>query len=206
METNEWKTAWQALNARLEKLEMLEERTIRQMLYNKSGKSLGKLINFEILSLLIVLPVIPTVFYAIHLLEIKAQNPLVAEILPFMKIIFGICAVVCILYIPWEIYKVNKLMKVDFAGNISENRRIISLYDIWTKRERLGSLISVPVTLAWAVYTYAKLQMPLAIWIFMICIFAGVLLFLYYYYRKIYYPSINAIRKSLDELQELDDK
>ena len=152
-----------------------------------------------------MLSIIPTGFYVMHFLGIKAQIPLVAEILPFLKITFGIFAAVSILYIPWEIYKVNKLMKVDFAGNISENRRIISLYDIWTKRERLGTLISIPFLMAWSVYIYAKLQVPFARWIFMICVFAGSLLFVYYYYRKIYYPSINAIRKNMDELKELDD-
>lgn len=198
MELDELKNTWAALDERLKQSESLNTRMVKEMLETKSNKSLSRILRYEIIGAVVVLAIAPFILFIyddrFHIKD-KTIGPL------FLASMFFFC----LLSFIWQIFKIYNLMKVDFSAVVSDNIRIINRYNIWIKREKLITWVSIPLMGVLCTYLYAQLNANLFLWVFLTCMFIFVTLITYYQYKKVYDKNINSILKSLDELKELEE-
>jgi hypothetical protein len=110
MELDELKNVWASLDERLNKQEKLKESILKEMMQSKTSKTVSKLINYDLLSICILLALIPfCVFVMGHFRYGFWGNTTI-----ILAIIFS-----CI-YGLWAIYKLHGLMKFDFSKNIND--------------------------------------------------------------------------------------
>ncbi|GHV72125.1 hypothetical protein FACS189420_8750 [Bacteroidia bacterium] len=137
------------------------------------------------------------------------RNPLfdlivVTETQSQICIIFAILFA-CI-YIIWAVYKLHGLMKVDFSKNINDNIYYMNKYNIHIKWDKIASRIYIPIFAILCILSYAESKVSVQIWVFMICLLLLVTLLTYWSWKGIYDNNIAAIRKSLEELKELEEE
>jgi len=196
MELDELKNTWLSLDERLRKQEILKESIVREMMHSKADKSLNRLINMEIVGIIILLLVMPAIVYAFDF------HPHLPGYAVFMRAMIP----VCIIGLLWQILKVYKLTRIDLAGAISNNIRHTNEYNIWIKRERMSMIVFVPVIGLCVAYMYAQLNVNTTLWAFLTCTFLALCIYTYWAYKKLYKKNIDSILKSLDELKELEEE
>lgn len=197
MELQELKNTWTVLDEQLKKNEMLNKQMIQEMLQKKSNRSLNKLLNNEFFSLTIWLLAIPLSIWGYHLP--KFDNFL------FPKILFAVIFVTSILAVIWSCYQLRNLMKIDFSKGVKDNIYNVSKYIILLKKEKIAVYFGLaPIYFILGVLCYYEIGANVSYWIFLImaCIFGIVLS--YWIYKRIYDTNIQVIKKSLEELNELE--
>jgi len=200
MELEELKNTWMVLDEQLKKNEMLNKQIIREMLYKKSNKSLNGLINTEFFGMIVALLALPLCIglynYRYHILV----NTLSA------KILMVVCIATCILGIVWMCYKIWKyLLKIDFSKSVKDNIQWVNQYAIVIKKEKIVSyFIVLPVFSLLGIYNYYERKVNFSFWIFLVVVLIVIAAITYWSYKKIYDANIQSIKKSLEELNELN--
>lgn len=196
MELEELKNIWSSLDDRLKKQETLKETIIKEMLKAKSDKALSRLINYELIGILVLLLIIPVIIYAFDLHTKLAGHRI------FMYSMF----VISIVLLLWQVIKVYGLMHIDYTKPVNTNIHYANKYNIWIKKEKMVMLFLIPVVLIPCFYFYAVLNVNAFLWAFLICLSVGLVLYSIWSYKKLYDKNITSILKSLDDLKELEEK
>jgi len=197
MEFEELKNAWTVLDEQLKKNETLNKRLVQEMLCNKSNKSLNKLMNLEVLNIIILFLAIPL---CIWLFNYRFTNFL------FPKILFAVAVAVSIFGIILSCYTLKKyFMKIDFANNIGDNILCLNKYNIlYRKGKMINYFFIIPVFSVLGILSYYELKVSFHLWIFLFVALTIGIGLTYWAYKKIYDTSILSIKKSLEELKELE--
>ena len=198
MELEELKNIWASVDERLKKQEILEENIIKEMNRKKTNKSLNALQWSEFIGIPILLTVISLIVYK------YGQFGGTSRIWDISILIFF---VICIILFPYILYKIYLLMRVDLSGNIKNNLFCINKFAIIVKKERLIFWrfflpLCVGVPIPWLI----EVGTSTALWTVYICLVVFGALFGYWSYKKIYDKNIQIIKKSLEELKELEEE
>lgn len=198
MELEEMKNVWELLNRKLEEDKSLKESLILRMIQTKANKSVNKLINYDILSFVILLLLIPSLAYGYH--RYGGQF--------IMWDIYVLYAMLlCLSGVFWYVYKIQLLMKVDLSQKISENIYRTNRYNIWIKREKfLMNIIFGPIFVLLAVLMLIEMNARFDLWICVVCLFVLALVTTYWSYKRIYDKNVASILKSFDEIRDLEEK
>ena len=199
MELEEFKNTWAAFHNRLKENELLNKRLIQGMLSDKSNKALNKLVNIEMISMLIILPIIPLCFW---FLTYRFANFL------FPKILFVFVIAIGIIGVTWSGYTMKKyLLKIDFSKNIKDNMHYVNKFAIYYgKGKIINYFFIIPVLSLLGILSYYELKAPFFLWIFLfVCLTIGFIT-TYWIYKKVYDTNIQSIQKSLEELKELEEE
>ena len=198
MELDELKEAWAALDNRLKKNEELNENIILEMMKSKAGKSISKLMNWDIFGASVLLLIVPFFVFAFDKFGGKF---IMWDILIISSVIY------CIIFFPWYLYKIYGLMKIDFSKNIHDNIYYMNRYNIQIKRERnLTYYIVMPVLGVIGILTYGTMKATLPLWIFLICVYILGTSLSFWSYKRLYDKNIETILKSLEEIRELKEE
>ena len=167
------------------------------MAQSKADKSINRLINWEIFSVIILILAIPLTFHVSRLVG--------KFIFPYITLIYT--AVYCCIFVIWYIYKLSGLMKVDFSKTISDNIYYTNRYNIQIKREKFAVyFVFSPLFVILAILSYAELKVNTQLWIFMICILLLAILTTYWMYKRLYGKNIASILKSMNEIKQLEEE
>jgi hypothetical protein len=196
MELEELKNAWVSVDERLKKQEILKGSIIKEMIYSKTDKSLKRLFWSDGISIPLGLALIPFLVYAYGKLGGKS-------IFWDSTIIFA--GVFCITYLPFLVYRVYGLMKIDISGNIKDNLFHINQYNIWIKREKRSMAFIGPLVLILVSLNFIERKANVFLWTFWICTGIFLILYSYWSYNKFYGKNIQSIQKNLEALKELEE-
>jgi len=196
MELEELKTVWASVDERLKKQEILKESIIREIISGKINKSLNKLFWNDSIGIPILLLLIPFLVYAYG----KAGGK---YILWDSIVIFA--GVLSVVYLPFLIYRVYGLMKINISGNIKENLFYINRYKIQIKMEKYSYAFVMPVLFIFTGFWFMEAKMNASQWALLICIIVLAALVFYWSYNKFYDKNIQSIKKNLEELEELKE-
>ncbi len=199
MELDELKNVWITLDNKLQKNEKLNERLIREILERKSGKALNRLINFEWFGIIVFILATPVIIW------LWGQSRFDGTIAPKILFVWVFIHVVCGLVYTGK--SVMNLMKIDFTKDIKLNTEIINRLIIKIKKEKQISIfLIIPVYYILGAISYYELHANLSLWTFMITIFIIGILGTYWQYDRYYASNIQTIKRSLDELKELQEE
>ena len=198
MELEELKEAWAALDNRLKRNEELKESIILEMIESKAGTSINRLVNWDIFGVSVSLLAIP---FSVFMYDKFGGKFLMWDILII------VCVIHCVVFIPWCVYKIYELMKIDFSKKIHDNIYYMNRYNVQVKREkRITYYISMPVLGIIGILTYGTMKASLPWWIFLTCIYVLGILSCYWINKRVYAKNIESILKSLDEIRELKEE
>ena len=200
MDMNQIKENWLLLDNRLKKTEGLNDRIIKEILMQKSNKSLNRLFNFELFGIAICLIMIPFIFYALSLMPPHIFHNIKYYVLGFTSLLL-----ICI-SLGFQLYKINLLQHIDLFSSVVNNIKIMQRYNITIRKEKIiiliGSYIVICVLTA-ILFTFKQVETWR--WIVLIITTIGIIpLLAYWEYGKFYKSNIRSIKDSLDELKELD--
>ena len=189
------KSEWSAMNDRMERQEIFKEKIFCQMLNAKSDKSLSRLMKYEVISVIFSVLFIPVLLYMHNMEEREMIRPIIIGAVLFM--------VICIF---WYGFKVLVLSKIDFTKTLKNNLLYINKYAVYIKHEKLiGYYFLIPLIMGACAFYYAKLHVPLYLWVFLSS--AGIALIIYtIYFYRLYNKNISTIQHNLEELRELEEK
>lgn len=198
MELEEMKNTWELLNRKLEEDKSLKESLILEMTRTKANKSINKLLNYDILSFVILLLLIPFLVWGYS--SYGGQF--------IMWDIYVLYAMVlCLLGAFWYVFKIQLIMKVDVSQQIGENIYRTNRYNIWAKREKfLMNIIFGPIFVMLAVLMLIEMNAQFDLWIGVICLFVLASVTTYWSYKRIYDKNIASILKSFDEIRDLEEQ
>lgn len=197
MELDELKNTWSSLDERINKNSLFSDAVIRKFIREKADRSVRKLLNYEILGIVILLLMFPFIVY-------QLDSRFGAHLMRDVCLIFA--GILDLALLVWEVYKLRGLLKIDFSKQLSDNAYYINKYNIRLKREKLVMCFAFPVLGALIALVYAQENVSLPMWIILICVLliAGVLS--YWSYRGVFNVYIDSIRKSIEELEELKEE
>nr|WP_129731663.1 hypothetical protein [Parabacteroides goldsteinii] len=198
MELDELKHTWDLLNRKLEEDKSLKESLILEVIRAKADKSVNKLVNYDILSFVLLILLVPFIAYAYF--HYSGQFRLWD--------IYTIYAMaVCLSGIVWYVLKIRILMKVDLSQKISANIYYTNRYNILVKREKLlMNMIVGPVFPILAIFMLIEMNSRAYLWIGVISLFVLASMTTYWSYKRIYDKNISSILKSLGEIKDLEEK
>jgi predicted transporter len=73
------------------------------------------------------------------------------------------------------------------------------------KWEKPVSAIAVSVILIFGILRFVEVKANMFSWIVLVCSILFLILFIYWFYRRVYSKNINSVLKSLEELKALKD-
>ena len=196
MELEELKTVWASVDERLKKQEIMKESIIREIISVKINKSLNKLFWTESIGIPILLLLIPLIVYQYGKFGGK-------HILWDSIVIFA--GVFCVVYLPFLIYRIYLLMKIDISGNIKNNLFYLNRYNIQIKREKYGMAFIGPLIFIFGSLWFIEIKAKAPLWALWICMLIFLTLLSYWSYNKFYNKNIQSIQKNLEELEELKE-
>lgn len=198
MELDEMKNTWELLNRKLEEDKSLKESLILEMIRTKANKSVNKLLNYDILSFVILILLIPFLVWGYR--SYGGQF-----IMWDIYILYAMA--LCLSGVFWYVFKIQLIIKVDVSQKISENIYRTNRYNIWIKREKfLMNVIFGPIVILLAVLMLIEMNARIDLWITVICLFGLASVTTYWSYRRIYDKSIASILKSFEEIKDLEEK
>jgi len=198
MELNELKNRWMVLEEQLKKNGTLNRQIIQEMLYKKSNKSLKRLINVDLLSAIVLALIIPV---CVWLLDISCFGNILS-----LKIITIVCIIICIVGIIWYCYKLKCLLKINFSNSIKDNMYSVNKYTIMVRQEKIANYILMAILSPLAIYLYYEFKASFSLWTFLVvCLTVGTAL-IYWIYKRFYNTNLQIIKKSLDEMKELEEE
>jgi len=197
MELDEMKNTWETLDNRLNKIQLLQDSLIREMMQTKVNKRIDRLRNWEILGAAVVIFVIPFIAYLYLTYNWD---------FPAWHIFLILAFIVCVGLSFWQISKVQRLLKIDYSKNISENIIHINRFKIQYEKEKLIMNFITPVFFIFIVINYAYMGAQLSKWILMICVLLFAAIYNYWAYKIMIKRKIPTILKSMEELKELEEE
>ncbi|QIK59457.1 hypothetical protein G7050_06275 [Dysgonomonas sp. HDW5A] len=176
----------------------LTDDNIRHIIYKKGKTALGRLLWFEVIGLIVVLPFIAAPY--IHALYLP-RVPYPA----FTKYFFIVC---CIISFCWQIYKVQLLNKIDLKQmDILSGLKIISRYKLFIKRELFVGVAFACIILGSFCYEYIDIisdQGKVLFYLFNMAVLIIVCLIMLVFYKFFYKKNIESIESSLKEVKEME--
>ena len=198
MELEELKNAWTELDNQLKENKSMNKTIVMKMAQSKADKIIGRLINWEIISVVILILIIPLAYYA-------SQWFVGKHMLSYFVMLFAIGY--CCIGTVWYIYKISGLMKIDFSKAISDNICYTNRYNIQIKREKFATYVIIgPGAAILLILSYAELKVNTQLWIFLVCLLLLTTLITYWGYKRLYEKNINSILKSLNEIKQLEEE
>ena len=198
MELDEIKSAWTAMDERLKKNEGLNERLIKEILMQKSSKSLKKLYNYEMFGTITMLIVLPILIYIFTQFKQSTLHQFMTY--PALGIFFiGMIS---------QLYKLILLFKIDLQKKVKENIAIIQRYNVYIKMETIIGIIVTSIFLLGTIIGVLLLQYKMETWRWagiIVSIFGIFPLGVYWQYKKVYKANIQSILNSLEELKDLEE-
>jgi hypothetical protein len=189
------KSEWSAMNDRMEKREILEEKMFCQMLNAKSDKSLNRLVAYEVAGLIFGVLFVPVLFYCFNSIELGFERTVIIGAIVFLAI--------CVIWIGIKIFA---LSKIDFSKSLKNNLFYVNKFAIYIKYERLiGYYFVIPLAGLICVIHYTKIHASLFWWVLMSCFLTTMIIFVIFFYR-LYSKNISTIQQNLEELRELEEK
>lgn len=197
MELEELKNTWKLLDGKLEEDKSLKESIILEMIHTKADKLVNKMINWDIVGVVILILLVPSILYTYSLFKGKS-------LMWDSYMIYS--AALSLMFSFVGMYNLRALMKIDLAKKVSENIYYINKYNILTKRTK-NALIFVlgPIYVIGAIMMYIELKANIYLWIFMGCMLLLTIFTSYGFYKK-YSKNITSILRSLNEIKELEEK
>jgi len=198
MELSELKNTWTVLEEQLKKNEMLNKQIVQEVLYKKSNKSLNRLINVDFIGLIVMLLAIPA---CIWLYNIPGMGNVLS-----IKVFSVAMTIICALGAIWYVYKLKYALKIDFSKNVRENMCCINKYTILLKKEKLATYFGlVPIVTLLGAFCYYELKASFSLWVFLIVAITFAVVAEYWLYKRYYDTNIQSIKKSLEEMKELEE-
>lgn len=198
MELDEMKNTWELLNRKLDEDKSLKESLILEMIRTKANKSVNKLLNYDILSFVILILLIPFLVWGYR--SYSGQF-----IMWDIYILYAMA--LCLSGVFWYVFKIQLMMKIDVSQKISENIYRTNRYNIWIKREKfLMNVIFGPIVILLAVLMLIEMNARIDLWITVICLFGLASITTYWSYKRIYDKNIASILKSFEEIKDLEEK
>jgi hypothetical protein len=199
MELEELKNVWKSIDERLEKQEVLKENIIREMIYAKSNKSVSKLLNCEVLSMVGYFCAILLTVFLIYFEPFREQTQVAGDIFIWTML------VICVVGIVLSFIKIVELTKMDFTKNIKDISLLVNKYNIRIRNERIASIVLIPVIALVAIWLYVIMHANAFQWISLVCALIVGPFLTYYTFKKVYDRNIATIRQSLAELKDLEE-
>jgi len=198
MELEELKNAWDSVDERLKKQELLKECIIKEMNYKKTNKSLNALQWSEFIAIPVLLAVVSLIVYK------YGQFGGISRMWDISILLFF---VICIILLPYLMYKAYLLIKVDLSGNIRNNLLYINKFAIIVKKERIVFWrFFLPFCVIIPIPRLIEAKISAALWTTYVCLVIFGALVGYWSYKKIYDKNIQTIKKSLEEIKELEEE
>jgi len=195
MNVENLKSEWSAMNDRMEKQDIFKEKVFCQMLNAKSGKSLSRLVAYEVMSLIFSVLSIPVLLYFLNYTAMEFVRTVIIGAIVLLTI--------CVF---WYGIKVFVLSKIDLTKSLKNNLLYINKYAIYIKYEKLiGYYFLIPLIIVLCTFHYAKMHVSLYLWVLMSCVGVAAILFTIYFYH-LYNKNISTIQQNLEELRELEEK
>lgn len=192
------KNTWELLNRKLDEDKSLKESLILEMIRTKANKSVNKLLNYDILSFVILILLIPFLVWGYR--SYSGQF-----IMWDIYILYAMA--LCLSGVFWYVFKIQLMMKIDVSQKISENIYRTNRYNIWIKREKfLMNVIFGPIVILLAVLMLIEMNARIDLWITVICLFGLASITTYWSYKRIYDKNIASILKSFEEIKDLEEK
>ena len=195
MEIENLKNTWQDLDHQLKENLILKENIVKEILHSKTTKALSRLINFETLCTAIVFMVIPFMVFTLkHLKMVQIQRYFIIGCIALVSI-----GCLC------QIWKLYMLMKIDLTNAIGYNIRLIQRYNIQIKREKIFTVIVLPIIMMMAIIPVIRFNIEAWRWAAIISICCITILICVWQYKRFYKTNIRSIFQSMDELRELEE-
>lgn len=191
------KYTWNVLDKRLNKMELIHDSLIRNIIQTKVNKSIDRLRNWEIVGAAVVILVIPFITY----LYLTTHRDFLA-----WHLFMILAAIMCVFLSFWQISKVQRLMKIDYSKNISRNINHINRFKIQYEKEKLFMNLVGPVFLILIAINYAQMNARLYQWVLMISLILFTAIYSFWCYKAIIKQKIPTILKSMEELKELEEE
>ena len=203
MELEELKNIWASVDERLKGNGMLNKRLVQEMLSNKSNKSLNKLVNIEMFNIIVLLLVIPFWIWLFNFHPLK-----IFETILSIKILSVFSLAVCIFGIIYGGYTLKKyLLKIDFSKSIKDNMHYVNKFAIYYRKGKMiNYFVIIPAFSLLGILVYYELKAPFYLWVFLFVVLISSVVITYWIYKKIYDVNIQSIKKSLEELKELEEE
>jgi len=203
MELENLKNAWTSVDERLEKQEIVNETMIIEALKKKSYKSLKRLKIWNLLGVIIGLPLVIYIWYPIlNGLSFSDRITIISGI----SII--LCTFILAISIGMHIYALMKyLLKIDFSESVKENTLRVGKYEMLYRKANVAFFfIIIPVFLL-IVTTVMQNHDDNIVEMILLTAFivAIIVLPIYFIERRFYEKHIRTIKESLEELKELEE-
>lgn len=194
MELDDFKQNWNLISKRLEENEVLNKRIIKEMITKRTNSAYNKLLNMEIISLILLILFIPTFLIIAQIVKYPSALPWIVslEILFFSLII-------------WTIIKIHWLKKFDIGKkDIYQLVKIIQTYRSWILKEYYTV---IPLIMIFLIARFIVVHAQNYPWfatllISVIIILPACAFTTYHFFEK---KHCNNIQKSLDELKEFKE-
>ena len=197
MELDELKNAWTALDNKLKMNETLNEHIVKEMLRSKTNKALNCLNRYELLGTILCFIALPFLIFMYG----RMVHTLWGDIMFYFVV--GMLLSGCIT----QPYKLWLLSKIDLNKIVCENIESINRYSLFIKREKIAFYIYMPVLFALIILAFISLgKIELWRWVGVISVLVFAIVMSIWQYRKVYDANIQAIKKSLEELKELEEE
>lgn len=178
----------------------LTEDNIRHIIYKKGTTALSRLLWFEIIGLIVVLPFI-AIPYIQALYLPRVPYPV------FTKYFFIIG---CIISFLWQIYKVCLLKKIDLKQmDILSGLKIITQYKLFIKRELIAGVAFACILLSSFSYEYIDTisnKGKFAFYLYNIALLLIVCFIMLLFYKLFYKKNIENIESALVEVKEMEEE
>ena len=197
MELEELKSLWTSLDKKLEQQGGLNEQIIKEMLLNKSEKSLSKVTNYMLFSLIFVWGCIPLLIWTMthtHLDTFK------------IAVFLSVFSSLLVVAIKGTISFV-RISRIDFTESLSKNIQIVQKMNISAKRMAIiAYIVGTLLLLVMAIGTALLYKIELWRWAALAVAFIIAPIAAWWEYKRMYKKNFDSILKSLEELKELEEE
>lgn len=193
------KKEWAKMDDSLSKQEIFSGEQVKEMLYDRSRRSMRKLIKLEVWGVVVVVALIAVIFAILPTISDFA------EWLYCMIIVF-----ICVIGLIWQLFKLRELRAMDVAADVKDNLKRINRYKLHIRGEKIAGWIACAVIILTKVLlSPPSPHVPLAWWI-VFGVFTLLIIWLAIRWARFIYgrydANITSIRRSLDELKELEEE
>jgi hypothetical protein len=200
MELEEMKQMWQQYDKKLQDTSRLNEKIITEMVKNRSGNEVGKMLNWEYLTAA-VYAILIVVYVAMGRATANNSAVMLCYCFSLLFIITGLF---------YTLYKIRRLSAMDFGvRSVTVTQEELEAFRILVVKERLWGTILLPFLL-FAIYVVVNFwvhdvsmfdNIQAYTWRIGIAVAVGVGATLYVY-RRLYFDTIARLKHNLEEIRE----
>lgn len=206
MEIDEIKNKWSLLDERLKKQDHLKENIMRKMMYEKTDKSLSRLINYSIFGIVVYLGVIIYSGYLLYAI-FTTTNPHYIKESMFMQISIAVMIIYLVVVGGFGIRNLMLLIKINISNPIKENITYIQLYSIRNKKLILiAYAVFIPLFILLLIGIQINIELSTAQWTFILFMIIAGSIYGIWEYKRLYKKNTKIIHDNLKELKELQEE